>query len=309
MVGIYKITNKLNNKAYIGQSVHCGKRFDEHCKGDQFIDEIIQLEGIENFNFEIVKQCNKNELNVWEDYYIMKYNTIFPNGYNKRWNCSEDLRNLLQRTSNSMIDDNKPWEKEEITDKELKKIQEWKENFSYKYSHEKNWIGEIEKYKKYKYNRRLNIQNRGTIVQLPKIHLTDKIFTQGELKHYNTLRHYIDMYNTGKCLWRMEYDGKWITITDENDEIQDEYCPCECGVYKIDYEEAPYKIEFKDRKIILQVEKIKKNTKIFEMFAKLLTNERINTDHFKFYNENQQLYTQEILENRMKNVKRIEIIE
>ena len=48
---------------------------------------------------------------------------------------------------------------------------------------------------------------------------------------------------------------------------------------------------------------------IFEMFAKLLTNERINTDHFKFYNENQQLYTQEILENRMKNVKRIEIIE
>lgn len=32
MIGIYKITNKLNGKSYIGQSVHCGKRFDEHSK-------------------------------------------------------------------------------------------------------------------------------------------------------------------------------------------------------------------------------------------------------------------------------------
>lgn len=54
MIGIYKITNKLNGKSYIGQSIHCGKRLDEHCKGGQLIDEIIQLEGVENFTFEIV---------------------------------------------------------------------------------------------------------------------------------------------------------------------------------------------------------------------------------------------------------------
>lgn len=35
MIGIYRITNKLNNKSYIGQSVHCGKRLDEHSKGTQ----------------------------------------------------------------------------------------------------------------------------------------------------------------------------------------------------------------------------------------------------------------------------------
>ena len=35
MEGIYKITNKTNGKSYIGQSVHCGKRLDEHCKGRQ----------------------------------------------------------------------------------------------------------------------------------------------------------------------------------------------------------------------------------------------------------------------------------
>ena len=92
MIGIYKITNKINNKSYIGQSIHCGKRLDEHCCGNQFIDEVIQLEGIENFNFEILKQVEKHELNLWEDYYIDKFNTLFPKGYNKKWNCPENKR-------------------------------------------------------------------------------------------------------------------------------------------------------------------------------------------------------------------------
>ena len=97
MIGIYKITNKLNNKAYIGQSIHCGKRLDEHCRGKQFIDEVIQSEGIENFTFEILKEVEKEKLNLWEDYYINKFNTLFPNGYNKRWNCSEqDRKNLFK---------------------------------------------------------------------------------------------------------------------------------------------------------------------------------------------------------------------
>ena len=81
MIGIYRITNKLNNKSYIGQSVHCGKRLDEHSKGTQLIDEIIQIEGIENFNFEILKEVEKNELNYWEDYFIIKFGTMFPSGY------------------------------------------------------------------------------------------------------------------------------------------------------------------------------------------------------------------------------------
>lgn len=97
MIGIYKITNKLNGKSYIGQSIHCGKRLDEHCRGEQLIDEIIQLEGIENFNFEILKSVEKKELSYWEDYYIEKYNTIFPSGYNRRWNCNEKIRKEIQQ--------------------------------------------------------------------------------------------------------------------------------------------------------------------------------------------------------------------
>lgn len=84
MIGIYKITNKRTEKSYIGQSVHCGRRLDEHCKGNQLIDDVIQLEGIENFNFEILKETSKEDLSFWEDYYILKYNTMHPNGYNKK---------------------------------------------------------------------------------------------------------------------------------------------------------------------------------------------------------------------------------
>lgn len=98
MVGIYRITNKLNGKSYVGQSIHCGKRLDEHSKGNQLIDEIIQIEGIENFNFEILKEVERNELNYWEDYFIIKYETMFPSGYNKKWNTNLETRKEIEKT-------------------------------------------------------------------------------------------------------------------------------------------------------------------------------------------------------------------
>lgn len=99
MYGIYKITNKLNGKSYIGQSVHCGKRLDEHARGkEQFIDLTIQLEGIENFSLDLLKECNKSEMSYWEDYYIKMYNTHFPNGYNMKWNTSQEIRDTMKVT-------------------------------------------------------------------------------------------------------------------------------------------------------------------------------------------------------------------
>lgn len=95
MVGIYKITNKYSGKSYIGQSIHCFKRFEQHTNGDSLIDNVIQIEGLENFTFEILKEVPKEELSYWEDYYIMKYDTMFPNGYNKRWNCNKEMREQI----------------------------------------------------------------------------------------------------------------------------------------------------------------------------------------------------------------------
>ena len=60
MIGIYKITNLLNGKIYIGQSINIERRIKNHCKENkQLIDKIIQEEGIENFQFEIVKNTLK----------------------------------------------------------------------------------------------------------------------------------------------------------------------------------------------------------------------------------------------------------
>lgn len=128
MIGIYKITNKKNGKIYIGQSIHCGKRFDEHNYGGQLIDEVIQIEGIENFTFEVLKEVEKEELNYWEDYYILKFESFFPNGYNKRWNCNKETRTTIAKELSVEIETKEQTEnakkdiKKEITKKEFSLI-------------------------------------------------------------------------------------------------------------------------------------------------------------------------------------------
>lgn len=82
-IGIYKITNKHNNKVYIGQSIDCERRKSEHFQ-ERFvpIDYIINVLGKENFSFEILEECKETELDDKEKFYIDKYKSI-ENGYNK----------------------------------------------------------------------------------------------------------------------------------------------------------------------------------------------------------------------------------
>lgn len=84
-IGIYKITNLVNNKSYIGQSIHIEKRWQEHCRNssNSLIAQEIKLFGKENFSFEILLECSKEQLNEKEEFYIKYFNTIYPNGYNK----------------------------------------------------------------------------------------------------------------------------------------------------------------------------------------------------------------------------------
>lgn len=82
MIGIYKITNKLNGKAYIGQSVNIERRFKEHCsKTGLVIEAAIAKYGTDNFTFEVLEECPKELLNEREVYYIELFDT-YNNGYN-----------------------------------------------------------------------------------------------------------------------------------------------------------------------------------------------------------------------------------
>lgn len=54
---IYKITNKINGKSYIGQTNDFSRRIREHCSRNyMLIDRKIQQYGKENFDFSIILQ-------------------------------------------------------------------------------------------------------------------------------------------------------------------------------------------------------------------------------------------------------------
>lgn len=86
MIGIYKITNKLNGKSYIGQSIDIKRRWKQHKKTtpqknkNQLYQDFYMC-GIENFNFEILEECDIKELDEREIYWINKFDTFY-NGYN-----------------------------------------------------------------------------------------------------------------------------------------------------------------------------------------------------------------------------------
>lgn len=83
---IYKITNLINNKIYIGQSVHPEKRWKEHqqraktCYDDYPIHLAINKYGANNFSFEILEWTE--DYDNEEKRLIQQLNTLSPNGYN-----------------------------------------------------------------------------------------------------------------------------------------------------------------------------------------------------------------------------------
>lgn len=88
-MGIYKYTNKLNGKSYIGYSQNIENRYQQHLydanhperKGTG-IDIAIRKYGIENFTFEILELDEKEDLSERERYWISYYDS-YNNGYNR----------------------------------------------------------------------------------------------------------------------------------------------------------------------------------------------------------------------------------
>ena len=90
-IGIYKITNLLNDKSYIGQSINIEKRWKHEkqrafniCSNEynKLLSRAFRKYGLENFTWEILEQCNIPDLDSRESYWADYYNTYVPYGYN-----------------------------------------------------------------------------------------------------------------------------------------------------------------------------------------------------------------------------------
>lgn len=78
MIGIYKITNKINNLVYIGQSIDVEKRLRAHktisknIEDDHFSEglyEDMNIYRVENFTYECIEECStQQELDLRESY-------------------------------------------------------------------------------------------------------------------------------------------------------------------------------------------------------------------------------------------------
>ena len=89
--GIYKITNINNQMVYIGQTTNFKNRWRTHAKravkaeegtSNRLYQEMWN-EGLENFTFQIVEICDKNNLTEREKFYIDFYNSK-DYGYNSK---------------------------------------------------------------------------------------------------------------------------------------------------------------------------------------------------------------------------------
>jgi group I intron endonuclease len=104
---IYKVTNKINGKVYIGQTT---KSLDSRRKRHEWeyknycFPNALRKYGKENFIWEVLEHCDsKEELDEMEFHYIKQYNTLSPLGYNLTLGgegvvgnkCSEESRRKM----------------------------------------------------------------------------------------------------------------------------------------------------------------------------------------------------------------------
>ena len=131
---IYKITNKINKKSYIGQTIRpVNERWNEHKsrfnKKDTKLARAIRKYGLENFEFSTIYEANTiEELNKIEKKYIENLDTV-NNGYNIKeggWNC-----NLTDEIKNKISKANKGKKNPKVSESNRKRIGEKRNNKNY----------------------------------------------------------------------------------------------------------------------------------------------------------------------------------
>ena len=118
MIGIYKITNKLNNESYIGQSINIHERILTHLRSAQNpnskeyntpIHQSLRKNGITSFEISVLEECLEEQLDEREQYWIAFYDS-YHNGYNqteggeRASKCSEEKHHNVKLSKQDVID-------------------------------------------------------------------------------------------------------------------------------------------------------------------------------------------------------------
>jgi hypothetical protein len=148
-VEIYKITNTINQKVYIGQAIsHIRKhnklvphgtngRFKTHIQealgnnntkySCRYLNNAIKKYGQNNFTWQLLYNCILEDANNLEASEIIKHNSLVPNGYNLVTNCKSFCQSMEFRKSLSLGLINS------LEDKRIERIMKYKLNISDNY--------------------------------------------------------------------------------------------------------------------------------------------------------------------------------
>lgn len=107
---IYKITNKINGKSYIGQTIQNVKeRFYQHCATkcsqailNMVIHKAINKYGKSNFTIEVIEEVESTNLNDRERYWIRYYDS-YNNGYNSTEGGQDGIKLFKNLDTESIV--------------------------------------------------------------------------------------------------------------------------------------------------------------------------------------------------------------
>lgn len=107
---IYKITNKINGKSYIGQTIQDVKeRFYQHCATkcsqailNMVIHKAINKYGKSNFTIEVIEEVESTNLNDRERYWIRYYDS-YNNGYNSTEGGQDGIKLFKNLDTESIV--------------------------------------------------------------------------------------------------------------------------------------------------------------------------------------------------------------
>ena len=133
---IYKITNRVNGKLYIGQTIRdINERIGEHKrKKNSLVGRAFHKYGIEKFDIEILETHNNIEtLNEREDHWIKRLGTLVPYGYNQcygggntfGYKHTKETRMKMSKNRGRYYKEENPFYKKNHTEEARRKMSEY----------------------------------------------------------------------------------------------------------------------------------------------------------------------------------------